>query len=95
MTSCGFCLPWCPGNFFLSTELSDEQVPGRWNVDSRQTAYQLKNSESLSSLFSCPEMMDENRKMININIKIGKGQITDLYNPKGNGMMNDDTEVGR
>jgi hypothetical protein len=40
-------------------------------------------------------MMDENREMININMKIGMGQIIDSYNPKGGGMMNEDIEVGR
>lgn len=58
-------------------------------------AYQLPNSESLPLLLACPEMIDENRGMININMKRGRGQITDLYNPKGSGMMNEDIQVGR
>lgn len=56
-----------PGSFCLSSELSDEQGPGRRNVDSRQTdqAHQLPKSESLSLLLACPEMMDETRGMVN------------------------------
>lgn len=71
MTSYKFGLAQYPSNFFfLSNMLSGDQGPGRWKAHSRQTEHtESENNESFFVLFSCPEMMDENREMINKNMK--------------------------